>query len=249
MDAGRERELTKYFYSLFQGEGWILKRELFASTLAMMLMLSEGTQPGARILDIGAGESKYRPFFPACDYLGIDLAVGEADFSHLDAIADAHWIPFVDGCADLVLLMVVLEHVQNPLQVLQECRRVLRERGKLVALVPLTRPEHQAPHDFFRYTRYGAAHLMRQAGFRIDHLEPSNGALMTALHYSTTFWLRICRSRLVPTRPLKAALAFAVRQLVLRAMLPLVRLVERHKRHESFPIYFNLIAEAMSHEP
>lgn len=247
MDTERTRALTEYFYGLFQGEGWILKRELFASTLDMMLMLSEGTGAGTRILDIGAGESKYRPFFPDCEYLGVDLAVGEADFSHLDAIADAHRIPFASGCADMVLLMVVLEHVQDPLDVLRECRRVLREGGKLVALVPLTRPEHQVPYDFFRYTRYGAAHLMREAGFRIDHLEPSNGALMTTLHYSTTFWLRICRSRLVPTRPLKAVLAFAVRQLVLRGLLPLVRAVERRKRHESFPIYFNLIAEAVEH--
>ncbi len=245
MDHKRERELTAYFYSLFQGEGWVLKRELFASTLDMMLMLSEQAERGMRILDVGAGESKYRPFFPDSEYLGLDLAVGEADFGGLDAIADAHHIPLAGGCADMVLLMVVLEHVQNPLQVLRECRRVLREGGRLVALVPLTRPEHQAPYDFFRFTRYGAAHLVHEAGFRVDHLEPSNGALMTVLHYSTTFWLRICRSRLVPTRPLKAALAFGVRQVVLRGLLPVVRFVERRKRHESFPIYFNLIAEAV----
>jgi SAM-dependent methyltransferase len=245
MDAKREAELTEYFYSLFQGEHWMLKRELFAATLDMMLMLSEQTDPGDVILDVGAGESKYRPFFPEARYYGVDLAVGEADFGDLEAISDAHWLPFQAGSADTVLLMVVLEHVHDPRKVLSECRRVLREGGRLVALFPLTRPEHQQPYDYYRYTRFGASHLMAEAGFRVDHLEPSNGALMTALHYNTTFWLRICRTRYVRTRILKETLAFIVRQGVLRLLLPLVRFVESHKRHESFPIYYNVIAEAV----
>lgn len=245
MEPKREAELTDYFYSLFQGEHWILKRELFAATLDMMLLLSEELAPGSVILDVGAGESKYRPFFPEARYYGVDLAVGEADFGGLDAFSDAHWLPFPEACADLVLLMVVLEHVHDPRKVLSECRRVLRPGGKLVALFPLTRPEHQQPYDYYRYTRFGASHLMGEAGFRIDHMEPSNGALMTALHYSTTFWLRICRTRYVRTRLLKESLAFILRQGVLRILLPIVRFVESYKRHESFPIYFNVIAEAV----
>jgi SAM-dependent methyltransferase len=48
----------------------------------------------------------------------------------------AEAIPYDDGEFDLLLCEDVLEHVADPGLVLRECRRVLRDGGRLVALFP-----------------------------------------------------------------------------------------------------------------
>jgi hypothetical protein len=46
---------------------------------------------GARVLDAGAGEGRYRHHFSRQRYCGLDLAVGDAawDYSRLDVIGDS----------------------------------------------------------------------------------------------------------------------------------------------------------------
>jgi hypothetical protein len=39
---------------------------------------------------------------------------------------------------------------------------------------------HQAPHDYFRYTRYGLEYLLREAGFDVEEMTPAGG-LFTVL--------------------------------------------------------------------
>ena len=34
---------------------------------------------------------------------------------------------------------------------------------------------HQAPHDYFRYTRYGLAYLLEKAGFEVREIHASGG--------------------------------------------------------------------------
>jgi SAM-dependent methyltransferase len=45
-------------------------------------------------------------------------------------------VTFEDGFFDVVLLLSVLEHVHDPVLVLKESRRVLRENGALLINVP-----------------------------------------------------------------------------------------------------------------
>jgi ubiquinone/menaquinone biosynthesis C-methylase UbiE len=46
-------------------------------------------------------------------------------------VGDAHHLPFDDACFDIVLLHTLLSHVDNPLQVLGEARRVARPGGTI----------------------------------------------------------------------------------------------------------------------
>lgn len=132
---------------------------------------------GARVLDAGAGESRHRGAFPGQRYLALDLAVGDArwDYGALDVLGDLSRLPLRDGCFDAALNIVTLEHVREPQRVLSEIARVLRPQGRLLIVVPHEWEEHQTPHDFFRYTRYGLAHLLETAGFRVVRLEPVGG--------------------------------------------------------------------------
>ena len=49
---------------------------------------------------------------------------------------DMHYLPFDDESFDLAVHSDTLEHVQNPIHALEECRRVLRPGGFLVYTVP-----------------------------------------------------------------------------------------------------------------
>ena len=130
-----------------------------------------------RLLDAGAGEGQHRRHFAHCRYIGVDLAVGEAawDYSRLDALADLARLPFPDSCFAAAINIVVLEHVAEPSQVLAELARVLQSGGRLLLVAPQEWCVHQAPHDYYRYTRYGLEHLLTRAGFCRLRIEPLGG--------------------------------------------------------------------------
>lgn len=142
---------------------------------------------GAKVLDVGAGECKYEKLLRHCDYLGTDLVFSsnKHNFSQIKVVSDAQSLPFVNDSFDFILNMVVMEHVPEPEQVVSEMFRVLRRGGKVFAIIPLVRPEHLVPYDFFRFTRYGIKHIFEKAGFVVNEILPSNGSLWTALWYAS----------------------------------------------------------------
>jgi SAM-dependent methyltransferase len=132
---------------------------------------------GARVLDAGAGEGRFRACFHAQRYCGVDLAVGDArwDYSRLDALADLSALPFPDATFDAALNVVTLEHLRQPGRALAELGRVLKPGGRLLLVAPQEWEVHQAPHDFFRYTRHGLEYLLECAGFEVVEMEPAGG--------------------------------------------------------------------------
>lgn len=139
----------------------------FASSLA----------EGARVLDAGAGEGQYRHFFARQRYVGVDLGIGDTEWNYrdLDVISDLEALPLRDGSCDAVVNIVTLEHVREPAQVVLEMARCLCPGGKLLLVVPHEWEEHQQPHDYFRYTRYGVAHLLSKAGLCDIRVEAAGG--------------------------------------------------------------------------
>jgi SAM-dependent methyltransferase len=134
-------------------------------------------KPGLRILDAGAGETQYKKYFAAQHYIGLDLAIGDKnwDYSSLDVVGELSRLPFPDGVFDASLNIVTLEHVPEPARVLAELSRVLAPGGQLLLIAPHEWEEHQQPHDYFRYTRYGLEYLLGQAGFQIEQIRPGGG--------------------------------------------------------------------------
>ena len=141
--------------------------ESFASSLA----------PASRVLDAGAGQRQYAPYFRQHHYLGVDLGVGDAQWNYqlLDAIADLRALPFPTATFAGVLNVVTLEHVTDPQQVVAEMARVLAPHGRLLLIVPHEWEVHQHPHDYFRYTRFGCQLLLSRAGLAIESIEPVGG--------------------------------------------------------------------------
>ena len=103
-----------------------------------------GDVDGLRILDVGSGlgtlasdVARRNPngFTVGVEYSADQLHAANQPTSGNLAFsrADAHALPFADGSFDLVYCRYLLEHVQNPLQVLQELRRVLKPGGRAAA--------------------------------------------------------------------------------------------------------------------
>ena len=133
--------------------------------------------PRARVLDAGAGEAGYKRHFAQQRYCGVDLGIGDAewDYSSLDARADLAALPFADATFQAALNVVTLEHVPEPGRVLCELARVLGPGGKLLLVAPHEWEEHQQPHDYYRYTRFGLQYLLGKAGFGEVDVQPVGG--------------------------------------------------------------------------
>ena len=132
---------------------------------------------GVRVLDAGSGEGQYRHHFARQRYCGVDLAVGDAawDYSRIDALADLTALPFRTGSFDAAVHIVTIEHLKEPGRALAEIARTLAAGGTLLIAAPHEWEVHQAPHDYFRYTRYGLAYLLEKAGFEVREMRAAGG--------------------------------------------------------------------------
>jgi SAM-dependent methyltransferase len=135
--------------------------------------------PNSLVLDAGAGEAQYRPDVARAGhrYRAIDLGVGEGDWNYgkIDAWARVEALPFPAHTFDGMLSVAVLEHTPYPRQTLHEMARALKLGGQLMIIVPTMWEEHQMPHDYYRFTRYGAQNLLEEAGFAVDQVRPLGG--------------------------------------------------------------------------
>jgi SAM-dependent methyltransferase len=132
---------------------------------------------GARVLDAGAGEGQYRGCFARQRYCGVDLAVGDAawDYSRLNVVADLAALPFRAAAFDAAVHIVTIEHLPEPARALAEIGRAVGPGSLLLVAAPHEWEVHQAPHDYFRYTRYGLAYLLEKAGFEVLVMRPAGG--------------------------------------------------------------------------
>jgi SAM-dependent methyltransferase len=110
--------------------------------------------PGARVLDFGCGDGKLLDLLQNCGWqtFGIEPALDRAFRRHgrLHAVPDA-------PAFDLIVLIQVMEHVANPLQLLQQLARATRIGGHLLVSVP--RFDTLPVHRDYRYVLNGRAHI------------------------------------------------------------------------------------------
>lgn len=130
---------------------------------------------GGTVLDYGSGDRPYEKLlltrfrrYLAADYEVTNRAAhqGRPDLYLQDGRVD---LP--DGSVDCVVLTEVLEHVYEPRAALAECRRLLAPGGHVVGSVPFARGEHEAPHDYYRYTSFALRRLFGDAGFELRELD------------------------------------------------------------------------------
>ncbi len=139
-------------------------------------------RPGDTCLDAGSGRSPYKELLRAQGVRVLSIDV-EKRSDELDLIADIQDMPAVaDESVDLVLCTQVLEHVPRPWCAVGEFSRVLRPGGRVVLSVPHLSAIHEAPHDYYRYTRYGLIALFREQGFEVLEVRATGGLIAFVSH-------------------------------------------------------------------
>lgn len=153
-------------------------------SLRLMDQAKAQTPAGARVLDAGSGEGRYKEYFNHTRYVGLDLAVGDVawDYSELDAVGDLREIPFAGNLFDAAVCIQTLEHVNDPFQVISEIARVLKPGGRFYLAAPMMWHQHQKPHDYFRYTSFGFRYLLEQNGLRVVEMRPVGGYFWLLSH-------------------------------------------------------------------
>jgi|SRR3989338_620137 len=127
---------------------------------------------GSKILDAGAGPCPYKPFFSHCKYEATDF---ENPDKILDFISTIDKIPKKADSYDFILCTEVLEHIDSPEAGIKEMHRVLKKHGKLFITCPQEYMIHQAPHNYFYFTKYGLISLLKKAGFKKYTITPMGG--------------------------------------------------------------------------
>ena len=71
-----------------------------------------------------------------------------------------------DNKFDAVLMFEVLEHVEDPFLAANEILRVLKVRGVLLLSTPFVFGIHDAPYDYWRFTKYGLANIFKIPSYK-----------------------------------------------------------------------------------
>lgn len=145
-----------------------------------------------RVLNAGAGVRDVSHLIDG-ELVNQDLTYPGDKRTNIQIKSPLHHIP-VEACHfDAILCIAVLEHVENPEEVMPEFFRVLKPGGHLILEVPFLQPEHKVPTDFQRYTKDGLVSLATRHGFRVERVE----GLFTVYHtlyWQVFLWLHLKRS-------------------------------------------------------
>ncbi|MCO8120560.1 class I SAM-dependent methyltransferase [Stieleria sp. TO1_6] len=141
---------------------------------------------GARILDAGAGEQRFRPCCDHLEYVSQDfgeynpeqkkqgLQMEKWSYGKLDHVCDISDVPEPDHSFDAILCTEVFEHLPDPLSAIREFSRLLRPGGKLLLTAPFVSLTHFAPYHFATgFNRYFYETHLGACGFQIDDISPN----------------------------------------------------------------------------
>jgi SAM-dependent methyltransferase len=150
-----------------------------------------------------------------------------------------------DGSVDCVVLTEVLEHIYEPGLALRELHRLLRPGGILMGSVPFARGEHEAPHDYYRYTSFALRRLLADAGFevsRVDYIGDLAGVMVTSFAAALDVLPRGLRRLRLGFLALPLTLLFRVPEFVYYGALRLGLDPGRLAYFRQYPLGFTFLA-------
>lgn len=130
-----------------------------------------------QLYDLGCGERPFEQYLRQfCDnYIGVDWGSTLHNLK-ADIIADLNKpLPIEAEKADTILSLSVMEHLCEPQLFLNESYRILKTGGYIILQVPFMWHVHEAPYDFFRFTKFGLKYMFEKAGFTEIEIEAQTG--------------------------------------------------------------------------
>ncbi len=210
---------------------------------------------GARILDVGAGPCRYRTLFSHCRYESQDFAQYKGSdrgpfsdrlqwsYGKIDYVSDATAIPVSAAAFDAVLCTEVLEHVPDPVGVVNELGRILKPGGRLLLTAPLGSGLHQEPYHFYGgYTPYWYQRFLPAAGFENIEVEANGGFFKHYAQESRRFSALLDPRRTKDGWPVVPLFWFLTLPWF-RVAMPLVcHYLDRFDRHRGFTVGYHVSA-------
>lgn len=136
--------------------------------------------PGADPLFLSVGGGPQRPH-PLLTNLNI------GPFPNVDLVADAHVLPYAEGCVDAIYCEAVLEHLQDPTGAVEEMHRVLRPGGLVFAATPFLQAYHGYPHHYQNFTLTGHRSVFEAGGFEVVEAGTCVGPVYTLVSLFSNF--------------------------------------------------------------
>jgi len=122
------------------------------------------------VLDYGGGNrAAYNKLFDFDDYESINI---DPCMEPTYLIAAGEQVPCKSGSKDAVICFNTLEHIFDPLFVLDEMCRVIKYGGNLYISTPFMYPIHADPGDYFRPTHQWYERALSSRGFEIEEVVP-----------------------------------------------------------------------------
>ena len=128
------------------------------------------------MLDFGCGGQPYKNVFmpKILHYIGADVAAADGICLDIE-IEPGQVLPLEASSVDTLLSTQTLEHLDDIEFYLGECARLLRPNGILILTAPMQWRHHEAPYDYWRFTKYGLMSLLERHGFSIKSILPCGG--------------------------------------------------------------------------
>jgi len=188
-----------------------------------MAKMAKTVPAGSNVLDAGAGTGPYRDFFSHCNYKTQDFcrtpsSVGR--YTKIDYVCDITNIPVPDESFDVIICSEVLEHVPEPIKVIKEFSRILRQGGRLFLTAPLGCGIHQEPYIYYGgFTPFWYEKFLPMFGFQELKIFPNGGFFRHYAQKSRRFIKYLFPSDMgkaakILTFPLKVVLAFWFRKVI-----------------------------------
>lgn len=185
-------------YRLFEKDWWwfVGRHDLISKILSSLKYMNN-----MKVLEVGcsSGENSKLLTEPS-NYYGVDISLnairaGSSDKNLLVCHAGA--LPFSDKTFEVVLFLDILEHLDNEKSALEEVRRVLKDGGYLLILVPVF-DFLWSGHDILNQ------HKRRYTKSRLASVLTKNELKITRMSYWNFFlFLPVAVMRLVKKNSLK----------------------------------------------
>ncbi|HMP71848.1 MAG TPA: methyltransferase domain-containing protein [Kiritimatiellia bacterium] len=168
------------------------------------------------VLDVGGWDffktiKKRRVEFTSWTILEVDRQSVD-----LDGQDERIRLQYGDGCAmtyadasfDTVVNIQVLEHVFEPIRMMEEMTRVLKPGGYMILLLPTTSTLHMAPYHYYNFTRYWSEEALARCGLKKIMLKPLGGVWSSMASHLVYFVMQSLRVRGMSTPEIRRNVFF-----------------------------------------
>ena len=143
------------------------------------------------LLDVGAGQAPYKPFFKPYINEYITLDFFKSPEYKPNYVSSVYKLPFNTNTFDIVLSTQVLEHLEHPQQAIDEMYRVLKPGGKIILSTHMAMVLHSEPYDYYRFTKYALKNILFKKFKKIKIITNGGAICFTCQLISWSFFYKL----------------------------------------------------------